>query len=419
MIPKKLIFIFVLISANFFAQQNVKTKELANKEFEARNYLKACELYTKSISSEQNNYLLYKNRAWCYYTLEKYHKAISDCNKALGLNPSFSDKYAIIYYRGVSYYKSEKWNEALQDLTVYTDMYENIDAYLAKSNSLFYLQKYQETIKESKHILSIPKINLEQRLFVYRLMAFSYLNIDSVANAKIYTQKIAESDSLSSTGLFLQGLILYEEANYEMAIQKYSKLMILDSAYTNAYFNRGLAYSSRKEYNLALLDFKTYASKTNNDPDAVYQIATTERNLKNHSKALNLFMDYLKTDPNSSDAHNQISWTYFLLHNYKEAMVYAEKSIFLDNKNKDAYDTRGAIYYKLKNYTQAIENFNAVLTLDSLYANSYYYRGLCYLNIKEKEKACTDWLKTLSFNYYEVHDNEKQIGVLINENCSK
>ena len=62
-------------------------KEIANKNYNERNYNKAIEYYTKAIQYYPNDSILYYNRGNAYINLKDYSSANADFSQAIKLNP--------------------------------------------------------------------------------------------------------------------------------------------------------------------------------------------------------------------------------------------------------------------------------------------------------------------------------------------
>ncbi|KAJ3218805.1 Serine/threonine-protein phosphatase 5 [Dinochytrium kinnereticum] len=87
-------------------------KEQANKKFAEKHFQEAISLYTKAISYDFKNPILYSNRAFAYIRSEFYGAAIADAEKAISLDPKFVKAY---YRRAVGHMALGKLKEAVKD----------------------------------------------------------------------------------------------------------------------------------------------------------------------------------------------------------------------------------------------------------------------------------------------------------------
>lgn len=97
-------------------QKLVRTKEEGNAAFKAKDYQKAIDLYAQALEvdpkNKDMNSKILNNRAQAYISLKDYDNAISDCNEALRLDPSFIKAQKI---RAKAHGASGNWEEAIKD----------------------------------------------------------------------------------------------------------------------------------------------------------------------------------------------------------------------------------------------------------------------------------------------------------------
>ncbi|XP_076362377.1 tetratricopeptide repeat protein 1-like [Tachypleus tridentatus] len=103
-------------------------KNEGNEKFRDKQYLEAIKLYSKALqicplSFTKERSTMYSNRAACRAKLEQNEEAISDCTKALDLNPSY---LKAILRRAQLHKTSEKLDEALTDYQQVLEIDPNI-----------------------------------------------------------------------------------------------------------------------------------------------------------------------------------------------------------------------------------------------------------------------------------------------------
>ncbi|GAM20110.1 hypothetical protein SAMD00019534_032850 [Acytostelium subglobosum LB1] len=91
-------------------------KKEGNEAFKSKNYTKAHQLFTQALqvdpTFDQMNAQLYNNRAAASFQLGKRNDAITDCTKAIELDPNYTKAYI---KRGQCYMKEEQYEEAMRD----------------------------------------------------------------------------------------------------------------------------------------------------------------------------------------------------------------------------------------------------------------------------------------------------------------
>eukprot|EP01084_Bolivina_argentea_P308256 532976_1 len=113
-------------------------KEKGNNFYRSNKYHDAIREYTKCIGIDNSNYLPLANRAMCYLKIGKYQQAEDDCTKSLQLAPTYVKGYL---RRGAARKALGKFELSLKD-------YENV---------LKLQPKNTQAIEESKGITQIMK----------------------------------------------------------------------------------------------------------------------------------------------------------------------------------------------------------------------------------------------------------------------
>ena len=70
-------------------------KDLGNKAFSVKNYEQAILLYTRAIqmTTHAPNHIYFANRGNAYLGSQKYAECISDCDKAIEIEPTYMKSY--------------------------------------------------------------------------------------------------------------------------------------------------------------------------------------------------------------------------------------------------------------------------------------------------------------------------------------
>ncbi|XP_041078590.1 tetratricopeptide repeat protein 1-like [Polyodon spathula] len=97
--------------------ESMQLKEGGNEQFKKGEYVEAEDSYTKALTIcpfcyEKERSILYSNRAAARMKMDKKEEAISDCTKAIELNPNY---IRAILRRAELHEKTEKLDEALDD----------------------------------------------------------------------------------------------------------------------------------------------------------------------------------------------------------------------------------------------------------------------------------------------------------------
>jgi tetratricopeptide (TPR) repeat protein len=417
-------FLVLLFSEYSLLAQNIDSLYLqAAQKFKNGDYKKAVTLYSQLIIKEPSNPQNYSYRAWCFYELNFYKKAILDYKKALSFpNQSVNSKCSNIKLLGNCFYYEKDWEKAVIEYNKYLDYYfDDIDVNYFKAQALLYSEKYNSAIKTVTELIklkgenNLPKDVLKN---LYVIAGFSYLYSDSLINADKYCTLSENIDSTDLNILRIRAELHYRHDNHSAAIIIYNNILQKDSTLFYIKYFRAQNYYYQKNYAEAAKDFKVIEKHYLKSDNFYSMLGDCELYSKNYTKALQYYMTAIKLKPKSSTYNNNISWCYFLIKKYQDGLRYANQAILLDKNNVNALDTRGCIYYKLADYKNSIKDFDNSIYLDSTIANSYYFRGLAYVKNHNKLKACSDWEYLLKLKDYTVLEGEKPIKQLLNENCN-
>ncbi|XP_062205358.1 TPR repeat-containing thioredoxin TTL1-like [Phragmites australis] len=92
-----------------------KARAQGNDLFKAAKFSDASIAYGEGLKYDPSNSLLYCNRAACWSKLERWEKAVDDCNEALRIQPNYTKA---LLRRAASYAKLERWADCVRDYEV-------------------------------------------------------------------------------------------------------------------------------------------------------------------------------------------------------------------------------------------------------------------------------------------------------------
>ncbi len=183
------------------------------------------------------------------------------------------------------------------------------------------------------------------KLFVIFLFATSLLNA-----------QITERDIRQSRNAFSEGVRKGVEHDFAAADELFSRAILLDSLYSEAYLYRGLARLELELFEEALDDFRRIV---NLDREMAYQA--------NYFSGIALFA----------------------LDRYLEALNHFNEAVRL-NPEFSSFFHRGKAYFYLERYEQALKDFEISNRLDPHFPEVLYYRGKTYARKGLYDKALED-----------------------------
>ena len=209
----------------------------ANESFSNKNYQKALSEYLAITPVTEDSLT---GAAACYQALENYDKAIEFYKKAILVNPKNSE---IFYYIGYLYSEQQKWRES--------------ETYLRKALAL-------NPESDAKELLSYVMKNL-------------------------------------SLGDLNDGIKLYEQSKFDLALTKFNELLKKETNNAYAYYYRGLIYDEQKKPQLAINDYLNVLKNTNELPIVNYMVAVDYDGLEKYKEAYKYYNQFISSYTNEDE----------------------------------------------------------------------------------------------------------------------
>jgi len=190
---------------------------LYNECLRIQNYKKAIDYSNVVIGIDSTLPKGYYDRGSVYQYIGCDSLALEDYNKAIMLNPGYTDAY---YNRGIIYEEQEKYDLALLD--------------------------YDKAIK----------LNPSYIADIYNNRGNVYLAIDEVDKAIEDYDRVLSIDTMSVKAYCNRAWAHYLKKDFDKALDDCNKAIAIDSVNVNAYCKRASVYEGMKEYTEAIADYK-------------------------------------------------------------------------------------------------------------------------------------------------------------------
>jgi tetratricopeptide (TPR) repeat protein len=213
------------------------------------------------------------------------------------------------------------------------------------------------------------------------------------------------------------------EAEWESAVENYTKAIALSPTNTGLYCSRGAAYYAEKDYDDAFRDFnKAVQLQPTNSlaleyRGAVYVMRT------NYNAAIGDFSAVIRLHHNPGWNHYRRGATYARQHDWTNALYDYSRAIHFIPTNAMFYNSAAYAHWHVNEPAAALENFNHALRLkpdEPEYLNNLawflavcpdakYRDGLSAVGLADKACRLTDWRRrncvdTLAAAYAETGD---------------
>ncbi len=189
------------------------------------------------------------------------------------------------------------------------------------------------------------------------------------------------------------GVVYVRKEQYNKAIEKFKKALLLNSDPNIASVSQRLCQKSIIYNNMGSLYYKALRksqrlAKINSDQvyvgaDMVFMHG--EQGI--YQKALDSFKRAIRFDRLNAEAHNNLGDLYYFKKYYQPAEKEYKFAIELNPYYADAYNNLGLVYLNKKNYDAAQKEFSKALKLKPDYAEAYNNLALVYFNKGMYNKA--------------------------------
>ncbi|MBD2354126.1 tetratricopeptide repeat protein [Tolypothrix sp. FACHB-123] len=198
------------------------------------------------------------------------------------------------------------------------------------------------------------------------------------------------------------GLIAYEEKQYEIAAEMFTALLsstVLENEWRAvALYRRGDIYAQSNQYLKALADLTEAVTLTPNEPEGLSYRGKTYRLMECYQEALLDFDRAIELNPKSDWAITARGETYRLMERYQEALQDFDRAIHLNPKYHWAIARRGQTYRLMEHYQEALQDFDRAIELNPKYELAIAQRGETYRLMKRYQEALQDFDHAIELN---------------------
>ena len=324
----KKILLFIVFSLNFFVSYSQTANDYydrGNAKQELKEYKAAITDYDKAIELNPNFTEAYSKRGNVKSLLQEYKEAILDYDKAIELNPNYYKAYS---NRAVAKQELKEYKEAIADFDKAIE--------LNPKYALFYSNRgdLKQILKECKDAITDydKAIELDPK----------------------YTQAYIHRGDLK------QGLKEYKDA-----LTDYDKAIELNPNRSGSYNNRGNVKQELQEYKSALADYDKAIELNPNFTEAYNNRGNAKYNLQEYKNAIADYDKAIELNPNFTEAYNSKDIATKKVQEYKDSVAVLDKAIELSPNNiseVESNDYKSAIdpYNQFDNFILFTEDFGDV-----------------------------------------------------------
>jgi tetratricopeptide (TPR) repeat protein len=205
----------------------------------------------------------------------------------------------------------------------------------------------------------------------YILAVYSY-QVEKDAKTALQLASRCEGSEVKWARI-LEGHVLFDQHDYEGAIDKYKKATVLDPGFAQAYSNWGFVLASTKhDYQEALTKFQKAIDLDRHRAEPYYGWGEVQYSQRDYDGAIGKFRKAIDLDPNYADAYFSWAEVLYSQHDYDGAIARYQKAIELNPNHAASYNGWGNILYVRHDYNGAIAKYQKAIKLDPNYADAYF-----------------------------------------------
>lgn len=274
-------------------------------------------------------------------------------------------------YRGVTYDKLDRYEEAIADYTRALELDPTfVLAYNNRGATYERLRKYENSLSDYTNAIQLAPT-----------LAAAYYNRGNVYSKRKrpldaindYTRAI-QLDPTLMRAYINRGGEYYALNRFEEALADFSAAIKLEPSYAKAHVNRGVIYDSLGQYDRAIEDYTHALRLTAQDPAIFYNRGLTYISLKQYERAVADFSQVIELVPDDVDAYYYRGLCYAELGQREEALADHTAAVRLDKSPALTQLNQGVLLYMQGDRQQALECFAKAVHLGDRRAEAWVER---------------------------------------------
>jgi len=398
-------FLFLFISLLLVAQKPdaAKAYNVGLEYYNLKNYEAAIPFLKDAIKKDPNFYNAYRSLISCLEQAGKEEELVDYYEKCISIAPSEKGlvyNFSQLYIKRKEYEKALIWLRKALEIDPAFDKaaasLKSVEEYLAKKNNNIN-NKTAEEHHDGVSGNELTKI-YNEALGLYKEAKYTEaLNLlkgfkDEVSNSSFY---------------YLMAITYQQLGSRENAIDAYERTLELDDRHFDANFSLGTIYYNSQRFDEALPLLETAYERRKNDRKLLYLLAKARYQNEDYKEAIPFFITYTEMVMDDAEAFFMLSKSYEKTGDKKKADIAFEqakklgtKGLLSDELSRSAaeYSKKASEHSKSGNYQQAISILEEAITKHSEQASLHYSLGLNYLEVGNREKAQTEFAKTVALD---------------------
>ncbi len=323
---------------------------------------------------------------------KSYQAAIDKYAEAIVLAPNYPDAY---FWKGTAHYYLNQYDQSIKDLTAALSQgYKNpLDVYKLRGYMNFQKQNYDAALSDASEVLKFEPSNISAAMTV----ADIYLIRKDWDNALPAYKRAAQIAPQNGDISYSLAYIYNQKGDTEAQGTAAADAIKKGTRYTgDAYFFYGDAQQKAGNSLEAMQAFERSVSAKPTIYATYGFLSEMYRAQGRFQDAVNITLKGLENFPNDGTLYINLTWYYSLADKHREAVEAGKNAVKYAPDSATGYTNLCRAYIDVKQYATAIEICNKALEIAPTDGETHYYLGRAYAELKRDDTAKKHYAKAVT-----------------------
>ncbi len=295
-------------------------------------------LYSSTFAQNADSANFYYHKGVQENTSRLFALAAKDFDKAIELNPAFTEAYIA---NGKTDLSMRRITEAQKNFDKAYELDPKNPEVISELTTLsFNNHQFQKAIDFAQKCNNCENAS--------RVLGMSYYNLEDYGKAERYLKEALSKNDKDGESAYTLGRTYLELDDEKSAIPQFEKAVELDPKKSQWQYELGLIYYSQNDFKSSLKNFDLAAANGYNKTNDFYEnygfAQIYSGDAENGIKTLNIVME---RKPNNKELLNNIAHAFYDTKKYNEALDYFTKILNLNPKDATTLYMAGMTFQKL------------------------------------------------------------------------